>query len=280
MRHPILLAAPVICLAALAFALSATGGELPAAAGPGNPVYTLDLDDEGAGWKVSPSGQTRMLKMAEGKNAFFALLMLEPGAAIPFHRDSTEEYLLIMEGGGTLTMDGQAYTLKEGSVVYMHPNAEVAYLNGSRETFGFQIFAGPEPASKYATWVDLANSPVVKNDERDDRLADVNGIRTAEKAYHAEWDAFTSTPTCPGGLPGPDSRPFAGDCATAWYNLGWVPDGDTKCQFRVQAKAGASYSDDDFDDWAECDLDGDGKRSIIHANRAEKATLVTPADVY
>ncbi len=279
MRHPALLALPLIGVGVIAFTLSATGGEPSAVAGPDNPVYTIDPDDD-AGWKVSPDGKARMLKMAEGKNAFFAILMLEPGAAIPFHRDSTEEYILIMEGGGTLTMDGQSYTLEEGSVAYMRPNAEVAFLNGTRQTFGFQIFAGPEPASKYTTWVDLADSPVVKQDEREDMLWPVNAIRTAEKAYHAEWDAFTSAPACPAGLPGPDARPFTGDCTSAWYNLGWIPDGDAKCQFRVVAKPGASYSDDDFDVWAECDLDGDGKRAIIHANRADKAKLVTPADVF
>ena len=270
-----------LILGLTAWAVLARSGEVVTIATPDNPVVTLEDPENSEDWLVSKDGASRVLKLAEGKNAFFAIVMMEEAAAVPFHRNESEEYLLIMDGGGTLTMDGKSYTLTEGSVVYIREGAEVAYLNGHRETFAIQVFAGPRGARLYDTWGKLVDAPVRKKDLLEKEGWNVDAIRTAEKAYHAEWDSFTSTLSCPEGQPGEKPRPFyPGRCSKSWEMLGWYPDGDVRCTYRVEAKNARVAADDDFDIWAECDIDGDGRNAVYHANRASKARLVTGSDVY
>ena len=78
---------------------------------------------------------------------------LEPGASVPLHRDTTEEYLYVLIGSGTITVDGDSFSIQTGSTVYMPKNAEVSFQN-SNNTFSrfIQVFAGPEPGSKYKSW--------------------------------------------------------------------------------------------------------------------------------
>jgi hypothetical protein len=109
--------------------------------------------------------------------------------------------------------------------------------------------------------------------------SNVDGIRTAEKAYHAEWDSFTSAPWTPPTLSG-KNQPFSGGGKWAFENLGWVADGPTPCRFKVEARQGRSSQTDDFLITAECDADGDGIPSRYQANRAQKAWMVTADDVY
>ena len=73
-------------------------------------------------------------------------------AGVPSHRDSTEEYIHVLEGSGTMTLDGQAFKVNAGTTVYMPANAEVSFQNDDAEMVAIQVFAGPEPADKYATW--------------------------------------------------------------------------------------------------------------------------------
>lgn len=274
---------PLVIFSVAALGLGVTAfsvaGEPSPVAGPGNPVVQLGAEG-GPEWLVAPSGKARVLKLAQGKNAVLSLLTLEPGAPVPFHRDSTEEYLFIQEGGGSLTLDGATHELTAGSVVYMRAGAEVAFLNGPRQTIALQVFAGPEPAVKYDSWTALADSVFGVADRLAAAMSNVNSIRTAEKAYHAEWDAFTSAPTCPSDVPGADPRPWTGSCSSPYENLGWAADGDVRCSYRVQAKPGKSSVADDFEIWAECDLDGDGEPSVIRADRAQRATVMTPDGVY
>ncbi len=273
MRQPLLTILPAALVAVAFLSFGAIGGEPAPLAGPTNPVVTVDPDDQGQ-WFASPNGNAKLLKLAEGKNAFFAVISLDPGAAVPFHRDETEEYLLIMEGGGALTLDGHTYDLTEGSVVYMRAGAEVAFLNGPEETIGFQIFAGPKPARKYDTWTSRKDDPEVVFE---DVQYFVDTLRTSEKAYMAEWDVFLPAPRCPGPPVGADKRPFAGDCAKAYTDWLYFDVVDTPCEVRIETSPG-KYGGD-FDIWAECDLDGDGVRAIIHANRADKARLTSPAEL-
>lgn len=90
--------------------------------------------------------------MAEGKNAYVGRLQLAPGAKVPEHRDPTEEYIYFLHGGGTMYVDDKAYEVRPGHVVYMPARAKVRYDNGDKTTKVLQIFAGPEPAKKYANW--------------------------------------------------------------------------------------------------------------------------------
>jgi quercetin dioxygenase-like cupin family protein len=102
--------------------------------------------------RVAPSGKARVTILARGREAFVARLELDPGAAVPEHRDATEEYIHVLEGGGTITIDDRVYPLAKGDTVYMPADAEVSFQNGDAPLVGLQVFAGPEPAAKYDAW--------------------------------------------------------------------------------------------------------------------------------
>lgn len=101
---------------------------------------------------TAPSGKATITHLARGHNAYLGRLRMDAGGAVPAHRDPTEEYIHILSGAGTITIDGQAYEVGPGATIFMPANAEVSYQNGDEEMVALQIFAGPEPASKYEGW--------------------------------------------------------------------------------------------------------------------------------
>ena len=122
--------------------------------------------------------------------------------------------------------------------------------------------------------------------KRAEAPTNVDAIRTAEKAYHAEWDVFTTVEACPPAWTtvGRDQVLWESDwdCYSQFEHLGWIPWGMTRCRYSVTAHnnpAGAA-SDDDFVIVSECDIDGDGIYSYYEANRAEKSTMTSPNNTY
>lgn len=101
---------------------------------------------------TAPNGKATIAHLALGNNAYLGRLRMDAGAAVPVHRDATEEYIHVLEGVGTMTVDGQSYEIEPGTTIYMPANAEVSYQNGDQEMVALQVFAGPEPASKYDAW--------------------------------------------------------------------------------------------------------------------------------
>ena len=106
-----------------------------------------------------PSGKARIKRLAEGTNAFIGHLWLAPNATVPEHRDDSEEYLFVLEGGGQIFIDGVSYEIKKGHLIYMHSGARVRYINGNQPLKALQIFAGPESASKYNSWKEMQQAP-------------------------------------------------------------------------------------------------------------------------
>lgn len=102
--------------------------------------------------RSAPNGKAGVTILARGENAFVARLRMDAGAAVPVHRDATEEYIHVLEGSGTITIDGTDYEITSGDTVYMPADAEVGFQNGDAELVGLQVFAGPAPASKYGAW--------------------------------------------------------------------------------------------------------------------------------
>ena len=109
--------------------------------------------------------------------------------------------------------------------------------------------------------------------------SNLNAIRTAQKSYHHEWDAFTSAAATPATGTGKNAMDFTGGGYSAFRNFGWTPDGQVHCQYAVEAKNTAAAATDDFSITATCDLDGDGTESQITASRHEEAKLVTAENV-
>jgi quercetin dioxygenase-like cupin family protein len=102
--------------------------------------------------KIAGSGKARMTELARGGNVFMARLEMDPGAKVPEHRDATEEYIHILQGKGTIYIDGKAHQVAPGTTVFMPANAKVSFENGPESLVGIQVFSGPGPASKYDGW--------------------------------------------------------------------------------------------------------------------------------
>lgn len=102
--------------------------------------------------RVAPSGSAQVALLARGEQAFVGLLQMDGGGAVPTHRDATEEFIYVLDGGGTITIDGTEHTLQPGSIVYMPAHAEVSYANGPEPLVAVQVFADPDPADKYDAW--------------------------------------------------------------------------------------------------------------------------------
>jgi quercetin dioxygenase-like cupin family protein len=87
-------------------------------------------------------------------------LVIAPGSSIADHRDATEEYIHVLSGTGTVTIDGQTYDVGPGTTVFMPASATVAFQNASEPLVALQVFAGPESAAKYDAWLDPTATPV------------------------------------------------------------------------------------------------------------------------
>ncbi|HLT40443.1 MAG TPA: cupin domain-containing protein [Enhygromyxa sp.] len=101
---------------------------------------------------LAPNNKASITHLARGANAYLGMLHMDPDAAVPTHRDPTEEYIHVLEGGGIMTIDGQTYEIGAGTTIYMPADAEVSFQNGPAPMRAIQVFAGPEPAAKYDSW--------------------------------------------------------------------------------------------------------------------------------
>lgn len=113
------------------------------------PAQVVQSDD--VAWQ-GVAGKARVRALVEGSNAWIGTLVLEPEAQVPLHRDATEEYILVTEGGGVLWINGERHVVVVGAAVFMPAGAQVRFENGARPTTILQVFAGPGPAAKYDSW--------------------------------------------------------------------------------------------------------------------------------
>ena len=97
-------------------------------------------------------GKAKIESLVQGHNAFLGRLTLAAGQKVPLHQDKTEEYLYIIEGGGTITINNTSYQVQAGDSIYMPAKAKVSFVNGPKRLVAFQVFAGPESAQKYQKW--------------------------------------------------------------------------------------------------------------------------------
>jgi quercetin dioxygenase-like cupin family protein len=118
-----------------------------------SPPYVVRLDD--AERRAAPSGTASVSLLARGDNAFLGKLEMQPGAAVPEHRDATEEYIHVLSGGGIMHIEEQRLEIRAGDTIYMPANALVRFENGDEPMVALQVFAGPEPADKYDAWTQL-----------------------------------------------------------------------------------------------------------------------------
>lgn len=144
---------PVVILAAFAVGACAGSVATAIATAPAEVRKAADLVR-----RAPPHGKARVTELARGSQAWVGLLELDAGGAVPEHRDTTEEYLHVIAGSGTVTIDGTVTEIGPGDTIYMPANATVSYKNGPAELRVFQVFAGPEPASKYSAWTPIPSN--------------------------------------------------------------------------------------------------------------------------
>ena len=132
---------------------------------------------------------------------------------------------------------------------------------------------GAEDAEAWMACVDSTPSEAERVET--EASARLSGIRTAERAYQAEWDTYTACPPTPPEIPGVERVPFEGGGLRNFENLGWVPDGPVQCRYSVET------SDDGFEFEArvECDQDGDGEISVWKATAHTRPERVTAEGV-
>ena len=105
--------------------------------------------------RQAPNGTATITLLAQGNNAFVGRLDMAAGAKVPEHQDATEEYIHILEGEGSVTIDGETHPVSAGSTIYMPAGATVSFANGDAPLAAIQVFAGPEPSQKYDAWKPL-----------------------------------------------------------------------------------------------------------------------------
>lgn len=112
--------------------------------------------------------------------------------------------------------------------------------------------------------------------------SNLDGIRTAEKAYHAEWDSFTQAAFTPAATPnGRAQTVFTGTGYLQFDNLGWIADGLVRGTYSVGNVTTGSFAQDNFTATAQADVDGDGTNlSEYNCNRAEKAQMISLNNIY
>lgn len=118
---------------------------------------------EGRGF-VSPDGLTRVDLFANpdstpGTPVALSTMTIQPGAVVPEHvHETSAELIYLIEGGGTVTIDGVAYPLTAGSTIYIPAATPHSYTNdGTTVTRVVQVYAGPGPEARFRAWTPAAS---------------------------------------------------------------------------------------------------------------------------
>ncbi len=122
-------------------------GTEPAASRPASVVH-----GDAVQRRRSPAGTATIAPLLRGPHAFVSRLELAPRAQIPEHVDGTDEAIVVLEGSGTLTIDGQAHAIAVGDAVLMPGGARVSFVNGDAPMTVIQVFSPPGPEAKYDAW--------------------------------------------------------------------------------------------------------------------------------
>ena len=118
--------------------------------------------------------------------------------------------------------------------------------------------------------------------KRSELPTNLDAIRTAEKAYHAEWDTYTACGQTPSPIPGRTPTVFIGGDYTSFANLGWTADGLVRGQYQVDnISATTNLTADAFIAHARSNIDGNtGEDAHYQADQSTKANMLTPNNYY
>lgn len=117
--------------------------------------------------------------------------------------------------------------------------------------------------------------------KRAEMPTNLDSVRTVEKAYEHEWDAFTAAGPNPSTVPAKRQANFGasfGD-GSDWDLLGWIADGKVRAQYLVNVSTGTSASQD-YSAQSYADIDGDGTQRIYVADKSTKPVMYSPNSYY
>ena len=125
------------------------GAAIAAQTAPGHVISAAE-----APLKTAPHKKASVRVLSEGaQSAFVGLLNIDPGITIPVHRDESEEFIYMLEGGGVVSIDGVTSEVGPGDFIFMPANAEVTFqATDASSSKALQIFAPPQSAAKYDSW--------------------------------------------------------------------------------------------------------------------------------
>jgi type IV pilus assembly protein PilA len=108
--------------------------------------------------------------------------------------------------------------------------------------------------------------------------SNVDGIKTAELAYEASFDAFVvETAWQPNSSPNKQQRAWS--TGSGFDTLGWGPDGDVRGMYEVHTNTATSFHVS-----GQADVDGDGSNSYYFANNFDgsqvNATMKSDPQIY
>ena len=109
----------------------------------------------------------------------------------------------------------------------------------------------------------------------------LDGIRSTEVGYYAEWGVYTSCVLSPSTVPGRVAADFPATISTYldWNALGWVPDGRVYGQYEANAIAPTSV-EASFIVEGYADIDGDLILSHYEADQLNKPEMLSSNIVY
>jgi len=117
--------------------------------------------------------------------------------------------------------------------------------------------------------------------KRSELPTNLDAIRTAEQAYHAEWDSYTTCPITPAAANGRQPTVFTSAGLDEFQNLGWVADGKVRGAYLVDnVDVGGDVYSDNFQAHAYGDIDGDNTDSHYRCDAGVKPEMVTANNIY
>ena len=105
--------------------------------------------------------------------------------------------------------------------------------------------------------------------------SNVDGIKTAELAYDAAFDAFVQqTAWIP--TSGPDKIQYAWPSSgTGFATIGWAPDGNVRGQYTLQSNGTTGFTVS-----GRCDVDNDNSNATFTATRDANSVMGSANDIY
>jgi len=93
---------------------------------------------------------TKRVVFKEGESTVF-MLNFAPQQALPSHKHpGTNVYILVIDGGGTFTIDGKEVKVQKNDVILCTAEEEMAFLNDGQENTSLYVMLNKIPDERFA----------------------------------------------------------------------------------------------------------------------------------